>query len=474
MLRRPARWVRETAETRLDEDWTLVLVGVLVVVVTLGLGITAAWTAHQRGAALQNATAAGNRLNVGGHDERLYQDLIKMQQDEVSLFQARVDPGQAAAKHNPTTDLNNIENTDLTALKNQFAGSAQVQRDITLIYQEMGPYAAAETSALDYNQQGLPVGGAYLRAASAYLTTYALPDADNILQVDENQVTADDATAAAVPWPLLALAVIVLACLIAAQVLLSRYTRCQFDPWLLLSTAVTVVLIAWSVTALSVSASAVNGGTSPHAREASVLARALVDTITAGNDDALTLADHGEDCSATNPRDNNFEVTCSFETQVLSSLNSRAGARADLLLAQSDAPDVSTRATYIEPALKRVKAWANDEGNLPTLQNLHAAAQQAAQQGVGSPAFKQFLRTYSVPPPSVGAHVTGDFTAVLTYVQSATQHEWASYDSAADGAGGPLGGAVTGTVLLALLAAAAGGLGIGRRVAEYWSPGGRA
>ena len=35
----------------------------------------AAWTVHQREAALRDATAAGQRLTVGGLDDRLYQDL---------------------------------------------------------------------------------------------------------------------------------------------------------------------------------------------------------------------------------------------------------------------------------------------------------------------------------------------------------------------------------------------------------------
>jgi hypothetical protein len=230
-----------------------------------------------------------------------------------------------------------------------------------------------------------------------------------------------------------------------------------------------MVVIAWPVTALSVSAGAVSGDTSPHAREASILAQALVDGITADNDDQLTLADHDEDCSAVNPHGNTFIVTCFFEQQVLSSLTSRTaggGLLADLTRAEAGVP-----AREITPALAATATWANDESNLPTLQNLEA---KATREGVRSAEFEQFRDSYTKPPANAGHDVTREFIAVQSDVQSAIGYEWTSYDHAAAGAGGTLNGAVTGAALLALLAAAAGGLGIGLRVAEYWSPGGRA
>src|ERR1039458_8484131 len=89
VLRRSTRWVREVRDAGLEEDWTLVLLGVVVLLATIGLAVAAAWTVHQRDAALRDATAAGQRLDGGGLDYTLYRDLITMQQDEVALFQAR-------------------------------------------------------------------------------------------------------------------------------------------------------------------------------------------------------------------------------------------------------------------------------------------------------------------------------------------------------------------------------------------------
>jgi hypothetical protein len=467
--------MREAGGTGLDEDWTLVLLGVAVLVVTIGLAVLAAWTVHQRDAALQNATAAGQRLDVGGLDSQLYQNLVDMQQDEVALFRSREDPSQAAPGHAPATDLARVESA-LSALKAQFGGSARVQRDISLISQEIAPYTNLEASALDYNQQGLPVGAAYLREASGYLAGHVLPTADDIRQVDQAQVSADDAAAGAVPWALLAVAVIGLACLAGAQILVARYTRCQFDPWLLLAAAAAALVVVWSVTALSVSLHVTGSDTSPHAVAAADLAQARVDGIQANGDDLLTQVDHGEDCSATTvTRGGSFRyvVTCTFETQVVHYLTTPDGPlRADLARAAADAPDPLAR-SRIGTAMTAARHWLSDEEALPTLQNLAAVAGQRAGGYLRyNRSFERFLGQYTDPGTAdVFGSVDGDSKAFQDAVTSAIGHEWTSYDQQAAGASGALAGAVTGTVLLGLLAAAAGGAGIGFRVAEYWSAG---
>lgn len=464
-MRGSVRQIRQIGGTGPDEDWTLVLLGVAVLVVTIGLAILAAWTVHQRDVALENATAAGQRLDVGGLDNRLYQDLVGMQRDEVTLFGLHVDPSQAAPGQDPTTKLQAVE-SDLTALSAQFGGSAQVQRDISLIRQEMTPYTSLEASALDYNQQGLPVGAAYLRDASGYLTDHVLPTADGIRQVDQAQLSADDAAAGAVPWALLVLAVIGLGCLAGVQILVARYTRCQFDPWLLLSTAATALVVIWPVTALSVSLDVAGSDASPHAVVAADLAQAQVAGIQANGYDLLTQVDHGEDCFA-----QAGSVTCTFESQVDYLAKPDGPLRADLARAATDAPDPVAR-ERIGAAMRVAVRWQSDEDSLPTLQNL--AAKAAGQQG-GNPrydtSFEGFLSKYTDPEANVFRSVTGDSKAFQTAVTLAIRNEWTSYDQQAAAARSALAGAVTGAVLLGLLAAAAGGTGIGLRVAEYWSAG---
>jgi hypothetical protein len=450
----------------------MALLGVAVLLATIGLAILAAWTVHQRDTALQDATAAGQRLEVRGLDDRLYQDLITMQQDEVALFQASVDSAAQGTKlRDPYGDLSAVD-SDLAALKAQFGTSVPVQRDISLISGEMTPYFSIEAIAQDDNRQGLPVGAAYLRDASRYLTDETLQTADNIREADEAQVSADDSAASAVPWPLLAVAVISLACLVGVQILTARYTRCQFDPWLLLSTAATVLVFVWSVTALSVSLHEVSSDTSPHAVEAHALAQALVDGVQDHDDDLLTLADHGEDCYASTSTKVPYiyHVTCTFETQVVDSLKRRL--RADLAFATADAPDQVVRAR-ISTASAAATNWLAAEKALPTLQNL---ATEAELEPDGSYPrythyFEGILAPYTSPETDSVTEVNHASSSFLGAVNAAIEHEWVSYDGQASSASGALDGAVTGAVLLGLLAAAAGGLGMALRVAEYWSAG---
>ncbi len=480
VLRRSTRWAREVRGAGLDEDWTLVLLGVVVLLATIGLAVAAAWTVHQRDAALRDATAAGQRLDGGGLDYKLYHDLITMQQDEVALFQARVDSAaQGPELRDPHADLATVD-SDLARLKAQIGISVRVERDISLISGEMTPFFAVEASAQDDNRQGLPVGAAYLREASQYLTGETLRSAADIRQMDEAQVSADDWEASSLPWPLLVIGLITLVCLVGAQILTARYTRCQFDPWLLLSTAATVLVLIWSVTALSVSLHEVGSDTSPYAREASALAQVLVVGLQDHNDDLLTQADHGEDCSAsTSAVAHRYQVTCAFETQVVNSMKPKGQLTTDLDKASADAPDQLARG-HITAALAAKRSWlGGEEGEkgLPTLQNL---AIKAENPGSGkypprySRTFEEFLAPFTSPETDNDTEVVSEpFQRFQQAVLDAIDQEWASYNGQASSARAALSGAVTGAVLLGLLAAAAGGLGMALRVAEYWSAGRR-
>jgi hypothetical protein len=487
-LRKPSRRRHGGRGTRLDEDRVLLLLGLAVLLAISGLSVLAAFTVHARHAALGDATAAGGRLGVNGLDHRLYQDLVNLQQDETLLFQSREDPGQAPPDHDPATDQELIQH-DLIMLRVQFSGSARVQDDITVISEELPRYASLEASALTYNQRGLPVGAAYLREAAGYLTGYEqlnsvlpgymLPTADDVRQVDQAQVSADDATIDAVPWALLAMAVIALACLAGLQVRVAHYTRCQFDPWLLLSTLATMAVVAWPATALSVSLHVVRSYADPHAVTAADLAQARINGLQASGDDLLTQADHDEDCSTAAPSEKYryYSVTCMFETQVENYLAPDGLLRMDLARTARDAPDRTARA-LVNSATTAAGNWLAAEKKLPTLQNLADAGKSADTFLRYSPSFNEFVGNYTTTGTSTGTAtvyggVTNDSAAFQEAVTSALGHEWHSYGKLAKEASGVLADTVTAIALFGLLAVAACGAGTGLRVAEYWSAGER-
>jgi hypothetical protein len=484
-LRAPAERGPEPRSPRIDEDWILALLGIAVVVVTVGLAVLVAVTAHQRDAALQNAAAAARRLDTGGLDGHLDQNLIALQQNEIDLFQAHTDAAgqgspQAPASRDPDTDLSRIY-AGLAALRAQFGGSPQVQRDVSLITDELPYFTSTEATAQTDNEHGLPLGAAYLREASGYLTSNMLPAADNIRQVDQAQVRADDATAGRAPSLIIAAGAGALALLVWVQLVMARYSRRRFSRWLTAATVVAVIGVAGPAAMLAQSQHAARGGMTPHAEEAAALAQALVDGVQAQTDDALTLADHGEDCSAqmrpgTSAAHPLYTVTCTFETAVVNSLSRRGRLRADLGRAGRKPPDATAR-RGVERARAAASNWLRYEEGLPTLQSL---VKLVDQEPAGSiirydPQFLSFLTaSLKADPQAEGTRVRTTASAFQAAIRPAITGEWAQYRRQEGRAGGALTGLVTGGLLVWLLAGALAAAGVGRRVAEYWAPGGRA
>ena len=489
------RWPRSR---RPDEDWELVLVGALAVVVAVGLGLLVLASAHGRDARLADASATEQRLAAGGIDDTLANSLLTLQHDEVTLFQAYVD---AAAQESPPGDDPNaaVQRVQrvLANAAGQLGDSARAHDDLTLITDELAYYQPLVATALADNQQGLPVGAAYLRDASGYLRYQMLAAADDIRATDQQRLTADDADAAGVPVGLLVAAVLAEACLLAAQVVLARRTRRRFNPGLLSAAIMVTVLAAWSVTAVLASRNQVATGAMPHATAATDLVSVQDDVTLAGLDDQLSQVDHGEDCTAqtdqitTNGKTTyDYPITCTYENDTLSYLAASVGKLpaeiqktgirktdilpTDLARAITETPDAGVRDALAAPQATTAR-WLTDELALPTLENL------AANPVRSQTAYPRYNGTYvnSLLPGYTNADTAGslyhavntDSSSLKSAVADATGREWSAYTADAAGAGDTLGGLVTGGLLLGLFAGVAAGAGVGVRIAEYWSAG---
>lgn len=466
-MRFHTRWLRGI---RLDEDWILVLLALAAVVITSCVVGVAAWSAHERDGTLADAAATAGRLN-GGIDDQLYQDLTSAQENQVKLFRAHV---ETAGTHtgqvkglDPQADLAKVE-ADLGKIANRPGVSSEVQSDVTLIIRELSRYTALQATAQANNQQGLPVGAAYLREASGYLTGHTLPSADDIRKADQDQIAKDDTTAGAAPVAPAITCGLGLAGLAFVQVMMARYTRRTLNAGLVVATVLTVAVTAWSLTALSVSGYKIVDQAAPRARALEHLAKARVEARKAHTYDLLTQADHNEDCKTSTS-----EVTCFNETQVLKSLKPPKG---DLRKALTDAKgaDPST-ATLVKDALTASGTWSTDERDLPTLQNLAGRGQQAEGLATDDTTFRHDLEPYTDPAKGDAKYkaVTEDFNGVRRALDEAIRKDWKLYEDSANNAGDALTGLVSGLLVLGLLAGAAGAGGVGRRVAEYWSAGRR-
>lgn len=477
------RWPRRR---RPDEDWELALVGALAVVIAVGLGLVVLASAHGRDARLADAAATEQRLASGGIDDTLTISLIRLQRDEVTLFQAYVD---AAAQESPPGDDPNaaVQRVQgvLADAAGQLADSAQARHDLTLITDELAYYQPLVATAFADNQQGLPVGAAYLRDASGYLRQQMLKSADDIRALDQTRLKADDADAAGVPVGLLVAVVLAEAGLLAAQVVLARRTHRRFNPGLLSAAIMVTVLAAWSTTAVLASRNQVATGAIPHATAATDLVGVQDDVTLANLDDQLSQVDHGEDCTAkTNlvsvdgKTKYDYSISCIYENDALQYLADSTGTvPTDLAKATADTPDAAVR-NALAAARRTAARWLIDERLLPTLENLATNPERA------QTAYVRYSGPYlnTLLPGYTDAHaadllyqaVGSDSNGLKKAVADATGSEWNGYTAEAADAGGALNGLVTGGLLLGLLAGVAAGAGVGLRVAEYWSAGGSA
>jgi hypothetical protein len=265
-------------------------------------------------------------------------------------------------------------------------------------------------------------------------------------------------------------AVLVLTYLPAAQIVLARRTRRRLNPGLVAASALTAVLIAWSLTATLLERGQVATGATPRAQAAADVTLVRADAVQVDLDDRLTQADHGEDCLTTTSTN---RVTCAYEQDALKYLQAAKGhLPADLTTAADDSQDAAVRQD-LATAETDTKTWLADENALPTLQNLSTSSTAYGLDGRNSTGFLQQLlpRYTSDPTPYYTAVIKDDQTFEGHATQAATA-EWGDYAGQAGGGGDTLAGLVIGGLLLGLLAGAAAGAGVGRRVAEYWSGGG--
>jgi hypothetical protein len=462
------------------------------VVVAVGLGVLACVSTHSRDARLDDASATQHRLAIGGPDDNLVLHLITLQLDETQLFQAHVETADAASAEtgdpafaqtgDPRQDVSRVE-ADLAAVRGQSSSSAQMESDVGLINRELPIYADLEATAKADNQQGLPVGAAYLRDAAEYLRTNILPRADDIRTVDQARLAADDTAATGEPIYLMVADGLGIAYLVTLQIVLARRSRRVWNAGVLAATVTIVALTSWSLTNTLVSRNQFATRAVPHAHAAADLARARDDTLRTRLDDELSLADHGEDCSTTTTavaqRVYEYSLTCTYEQEALAILGAPNGPIVtEFDQALHDTADVRTHAKLVE-AQRLEELWLGVEHKLPTLQNLTASAGGATAAGNTDVRFSadfdanvlndysQYYTTLTI----VATKCATDAFFVQGYIQDATGLEWDGYSAAVAKAKHTLGGLVSGGLLLGLLAGVAVGAGVGRRAAEYWFTG---
>lgn len=157
----------------------------------------------------------------------------------------------------------------------------------------LAQYAGLIESARANNRQGYPVGVAYLRQASQLLLLDVLPKLDAVSAASQDAV--DDAYDRSdnARWGLWLAGVVVLAALVACQLLMSRATRRTLNVGLVGATGLIVIAFGWSALSMSRAGSRADDVRGDEYRNAVALADARSAAFSAKSAESLGLINRG-------------------------------------------------------------------------------------------------------------------------------------------------------------------------------------
>jgi hypothetical protein len=299
-------------------------------------------------------------------------------------------------------------------------------------------YAGLVETARSLNRQGLPIGSAYLREASALMRQTLLPAAQRLYRAVAARLAQARDAAAAAPWLALPLGVLLLLGLIAAQVYLTRRTNRILNIGLVVATAAGLATVLWLATAWVDASGHLTDSRRHGSAQVDVLAEARIAALQARGDESLTLVARG--------------AGAAFETRFAATMARLAGEDGSgglLAQARQRATDSAGRAA-VDAATADVRRWREVHRQLRLLDDT-GRYPDAVRLAIGSDA------------DSAG----GLFARVDAALAEGIRHGGERFDREVARARGALGGVGAGLGVLTALLLLGVALGLTRRIMEY-------
>jgi hypothetical protein len=315
--------------------------------------------------------------------------------------------------------------SSLAAAVREVAGDDTASARLSAIAAQIPVYTSLVATAQTENRQAStpqPIGTGYLREASALMRSTLLRETLAAYRAELTAMDTIKAGATGMPWALTIWLVLTLATLVVAQQQIARRTHRIFNPGLLAATGVLVVSAVWTAAALGVHRSDLDNARG-QAERIQTLATAADAAIQAHADEALMFVAHGSDNGA-------------YAQDFAGQLNT---ANSALRFADVKTPGLDDVASHL-------RTWSTVDGQ----------ARTAASGGDYAGAVTMALGVGSAD----AARIVNDLNAEMTGAQRAFAEDSNAAASAPSGLS-------AGLVAAALLAAAAAGYGVNRRLAEY-------
>lgn len=429
--RGPARrgrraWRDELRARAATTPGRLTLLLALALVGCVLLGVAGVWTAENHTSAAHEVGDSSERLTVEA--QQIYQDLADADTTAAAAFlSGGVEP--ASIRQRYLTDIAQAQRSLLDATE-LIGTDPAAARPLATLSAGVPTYTGLVETARADNRQGLPVGAAYLREASAMMRASLLPAADRLFQLESRRLDSEQDSASSFPYIDLVVGLLMLALLVVVSRRLARRTHRVFNLGIAGAILASLVSLLWIQLAVGSQASDTQAGRGQGSAQIQLLAQARIAAIRAHGDEALILVGRGSDPA---PQTDYATAERALSADLADAARLSTGARGQVAAAVRDA------ATW-NGAHQRFMA-RNAAGDY-----------DGAVAGVLHP---------------TGGSVAAAFTAVDSRLAAAIGDDQMAFTRDAGDAAGDLDLAAPVAVVLALLAFAGCALGIGARLREF-------
>ncbi|WP_181010473.1 hypothetical protein, partial [Streptomyces sp. SM14] len=416
------------------EPGRLRIIGAILAGLLVLFGATTAWQITERTAAATTVLQESQPLSADAAG--LYRSLADANTTAAAGFlSGGEEPREVRGRYEE--DIRRAADLLSTAASHS-SGSPEAREAITLLSERLPVYTGLVETARANNRQGYPIGGAYLRHADRQMQDVLLPAAERLYELERARFRSDLDEARAWPWVALGSGVLALGALGWAQRRLYRRTNRVLNGGMVAATVAGGVLLVWLAGAHAVSGASMSTANDTGARSLHVLNEAWTEALKARGDENLMLVARGAGAAFAD----------SYQARMAEIAGTEEEPGGLLRRAEDEADDAQGREPVRE-AVEHTGQW----------RERHRLARESELSGD----YESAVRQVTGATDSTGQF----FDRVDSALARAVAHEQRQFEEAAGRGRSQLSGLVFGSGALALVAAGAAVLGIGRRLSEY-------
>ncbi|MGB3441294.1 MAG: hypothetical protein WBA97_21290 [Actinophytocola sp.] len=290
VLSMPATAVRSVRKSAASTPGRLFLIGVSLVLLSVVTGAFGAIAMQQKQNTIDNLLT--HREPVAAASQQIYRSLSDADATAASAFLAG---GTMPTELRDRFDLDiATAGANLAKASADVGGVPDAEEQVNVLSQQLPVYTGLVETARAYNRQGFPAGAAYLREASGLMRSMLLPAAQRLYEIDFDRLSAEQEAAGSAPWFTLALVVVLLGALLAAQRYLTRRTNRLLNVGLVVATGAVVVGLVWGTAALLIESYRVSAGHDHGSEQVEVIVQARIVALKMRANETLTLVARGD------------------------------------------------------------------------------------------------------------------------------------------------------------------------------------